>query len=56
MREILMSVPDEVRAEIVSRLRFNVDTAMERLTDGVTDPKDEAATCGYVCTLLQQGI
>lgn len=56
VRELLLAVPAKQRADIVDRLRFNADQGMERLTDGIPDPKDEAATCGYVSTLIQQGL
>jgi hypothetical protein len=56
VRELLLALPPAQRASIVENLRFNADMGMERLTDGITDPKDEAATCGYVATLLQQGL
>jgi hypothetical protein len=56
VRELLMSAPAAQRDAIVDRLRFNADQGMERLTDGISDPKDEAATCGYVATLIQQGL
>lgn len=56
VRELLLATPVEERAELVDKLRFNADQAMRRLQDGIADSKDEAATCGYVCTLLQQGM
>lgn len=56
VREILLAVEPSARAEIVDRLRFNADQAIKRLQDGIEDYKDDAATCGYVCTLIQQGM
>lgn len=56
VRELLLAAPSKTRAGIVERLRLNVDMSMDRLSDGITDPTDEAATCGYVATLIQQGV
>lgn len=56
VRELLLSVEPTQRAEIVDRLTFNADQAMDRLRDGIPDPTDEVATCGYITTLLQQGM
>lgn len=55
VRELLLAVPDAQRRAMVDTLQFNADQAMARLRDGIRDPKDESATCGYICTLLQQG-
>lgn len=56
VRELFLAAPDDMRADIVDRLRFEADLSMERLTEGIEDPKEEASTCGYVATLLQQGM
>lgn len=56
VRELLLGLAPEQRAELVDKMRFNADLAMQRLQDGIADPKDDAATCGYVCTILQQGM
>ena len=56
VRELLQALPEEQRAEVASRLAFHTDLAMQRLNAGIDDQQDDAATCGYVCTLLQQGI
>lgn len=56
MREVLMALPDATRSEIVDRLRTHADLGMAKLNEGIGEAKEDAATCGYVCTLLQQGI
>lgn len=56
VRELLLLTPVLERAALVDRLRFNADLAMVRIESGIADPHDDAATCGYVCTLLQQGM
>ena len=56
VRELLLALPAGARAGIVDRLRVNADVGMDRLNEGVAEAKEDAATCGYVCTLLQQGI
>ena len=40
----------------ITRLRVNADLGMDRLNEGIAEPVEDAATCGYVCALLQQGI
>lgn len=55
VRELVMQLPAEVRDQIKENLRLTADSEIERLQDGIADQKDEAATCGYVCTILQQG-
>lgn len=55
VREMVMTLPDAQRADFAKRLREASDIAMDRLQEGIDDNKDEAATCGYVCTLIQQG-
>lgn len=56
VREVFLALPDDQRAEVASRLRFHTDLAMQKLNAGIVDPKEDAATCGYACTLLQQGL
>lgn len=56
VRELLMAMPEAARADIVDRLRVHSDLAMAKLNEGIGEAKEDAATCGYVCTLLQQGI
>lgn len=56
VRELVLALPPKTRAGIVERLRLNVDVSMDRLSGGIDDPADEAATCGYVATLIQQGV
>ena len=56
VRELLTSMPDAAREEVVDRLRVHADLGMAKLNEGISEPKEDAATCGYVCTLLQQGI
>lgn len=56
MRELLQAVPPTVRANLIERLRVDIDLAMDRLSEGIADPTDEASTAGYVATLIQQGI
>ena len=55
VRELLLLVPDKTRFAIADRLRENADAAIQRLEAGEEDAKSQAATCGYICTLLQQG-
>lgn len=55
LREILMAAPADTRASIVDQLRFNADCAIERLQQESNDPKEDATTCGYICTILQLG-
>lgn len=54
VREIFSTLPPDQRAQAADRLRFHTDLAMQRLSAGIADPQEDAATCGYVCTLLQQ--
>ena len=56
VRELLMALPEAARENIVDRLRVHADLGMGKLNEGIGDAKEDAATCGYVCTLLQQGI
>ena len=56
VRELLMALPEAAREDIVDRLRVHADLGMAKLNGGPIEPKEDAATCGYVCTLLQQGI
>lgn len=56
VRELLLALPDSARAAVVDRLTFHANEGIERIQDGIADPHDDAATCGYVCALLQQGM
>ena len=53
VRELLQEASADVRARVLDRLRFDADLAIERLQTGIEDSRDDAATCGYVCALLQ---
>lgn len=56
MREVFLALPEPARTEIVDRLRVHADLGIAKLNEGEREVKEDAATCGYVCTLLQQGI
>jgi hypothetical protein len=55
MRELILMLTPKQRAALADRLSLNAAIQMDRLTDGIEDPKDHASTAGYVATLLQQG-
>lgn len=55
VRELLLLLPADKRSTLVEQLQFHADDAIERMEAGIADPQDDASTCGYVCTLLQQG-
>lgn len=55
VREMLLLLPAANRAQVVERLQFHADDAIERIEAGIADQNERATTCGYVCTLLQQG-
>ncbi len=55
VRELLLQLDPDQRQAITDRLQFHADEAMERMEAGAASPAEDAATCGYICTLLQQG-
>lgn len=55
VRELVLLLTPEQRHTLVDRLRFDADLSMQRLQAGIADERDDAATCGYICCLLQQG-
>ena len=57
LRELVAQMPAARRAELTERLRYESDTALQRV--GGQDPADmgvlHVSDCGYACGLIQMG-